>query len=313
MILFLTLIYIGILVALIKLKIVPLNTLTKSSPVLFSLLLMVGIFIPMQFAAPSGPALAGRQVVQIVPNVGGRVTEIAVRPYTAIKKGDLLFRIDDRPYKAAVANVEAQLLLARRRLEQSSELQRSRAGSIYEVEAAETQVKSLEAQLDSASFNLENTEVRAPADGHVTALTLREGSMVVAAPLAQAMAFVDDSESIIVVQIHQINLRHVAPGQEVEVVFKTRPGQIFKGKVEHVVSDLVTGQVAPGGILPVPGEILPAPFYVRIQLDDQEAARSLETGAVGVAAIYTGEFEISYLIRRVMMRMDAWLAYILPV
>jgi hypothetical protein len=39
----------------------------------------------------------------------------------------------------------------------------------------------------------------------------------------------------------------------------------------------------------------------------------LETGAVGVAAIYTGEFEISYLIRRVMMRMDAWLAYIVPV
>ena len=313
MILFLTLIYIGILVVLIKLKIVPLNTLTKSSPVLFSLLLMVGIFIPMQFAAPSGPAFAGRQVVQIVPNVAGRVTEVAVQPYTFLKKGDLLFRIDDRPYKAAVANVEAQLLLARRRLEQSSELQRERAGSIYEVEAAETQVKSLEAQLDSALFNLENTEVRAPADGHVAALALREGSMLMAAPLTQAMAFVDESELIIVAQIHQINLRHVAPGQEVEVVFKTRPGQIFKGTVEHVASDLATGQLAPGGVLPVPGEILPAPFYVRIQLDDQEAARSLETGAVGVAAIYTGEFEISYLIRRVMMRMDAWLAYILPV
>jgi len=312
-ILFLTLLYIGILFALIKLKILPSNTFVKSSPVLFILLLMVGIFVPMQFAAPSGPALVIKHVVQIVPNVAGRVTEVAIESYTPLKKGDLLFRIDDRPYKAAVANVEAQLFLARRRFEQANELQLGRAGSIYEVEAAETQVKSLEAQLDAALFNLENTEVRAPTDGHVTALSLREGSMLMAAPPTQAMAFVDDSESIVVAQIHQINIRHVAPGQEVEVVFKSRPGEIFKGTVDHVVSDLATGQVAPGGILPVPGQILPAPFFVRVQLDDQEVALSLETGAVGVAAIYTGEFEISYLIRRVMMRMDAWLAYILPV
>jgi hypothetical protein len=127
------------------------------------------------------------------------------------------------------------------------------------------------------------------------------------------MAFVDDSETIIIAQIHQINLRHVAPGQAAEVVFNTRPGEIFTAAVDHVVSDLATGQIAPGGVLPVPGQIQPAPFFVRLRLDDPEVARSLETGAVGVAAIYTGEFEISYLIRKVMMRMDAWLAYIVPV
>ena len=313
MILFLTLIYVGILAILIKVKVVPLNTFTKTSPVLFALLLMVGIFIPMQFAAPSGPVVAGRQVVQVVPNVAGRVTEVAAQAYQPMQKGDLLFRIDDRPYRAAVAALEAQLVLAKRRLEQSTELQRESAGSLYEVEAAEAQVKSLEAQLDAALFNLENTEVRAPADGHVTALALREGSLLVAAPLAQAMPFVDESELVVLAQIHQINLRHVAPGQEAEVVFKTRPGRIFKGEVGYVLSDLATGQVAPGGVLPIPGDMLPAPFYVRILLDDREAAQTLETGAVGVAAIYTGEFEVSYLIRRVMIRMDAWLAYIVPI
>ncbi len=313
MILFLTLIYIAILVILIKTKLVPLNTFTKTSPLLFSLLLMLGIFVPMQFTAPSGPVVVGKHVVQIVPLVAGQVTEVAVEAYTPIKKGDLLFRIDDRPYKAAVAAVEAQLFLAKRRLDQSTELQQQRAGSIYEVEAAETQVKSLEAQLDGAQFNLDNTEVFAPTDGHVTSVALREGSMVVALPLAQALAFVDDSNAILVAQIHQINLRHVAPGQEVEIVLKTRPGEIFKATVEHVVTDLATGQMAPGGVLPVPGEILPAPFFVRIVLDDPEVSSSLETGAAGVAAIYTGEFEVSYMIRRVMMRMDAWLAYIVPV
>jgi len=137
--------------------------------------------------------------------------------------------------------------------------------------------------------------------------------MLMAAPFTVAMALVEDSETAVVVSIHQINLRHVAPGQEAEVTFKVKPGQVFKATVEHVVADLASGQVAPGGVLPVPGQIMPAPYFVRLRLDDEEVARSLPTGAAGTAAIYTGEFEISYMIRRVMIRMDAWLAYILPV
>ncbi|MDX2509556.1 MAG: hypothetical protein QNK28_08395 [Desulfobacterales bacterium] len=67
-------------------------------------------------------------------------------------------------------------------------MQRSRAGRLFQVEAAETQVKSLETQLEGAPFNLENTSVYAPANGHVTSPALREGSMVVAMPFTQAMA-----------------------------------------------------------------------------------------------------------------------------
>jgi len=313
MILFLTLIYIAILAVLIKLKIVPLNIFTKLSPVVFMLLCMLGIFLPMQFAAPSGPVIAGRHVVQIVPLVAGRVTEVAVEAYQPIEQGDLLFRMDDTPYLAAVAAIDAQLVLANRRLDQASELQRERAGSLFEVEAAETQVASLEAQLAAAQFNLDNTSVYAPSKGHVTSLALREGSMLMAGPLTQAMAFVDDSETIVNVQIQQINLRHVAPGQSAEIIFKTHPGRVFFATVDHVVSDLATGQLAPGGTAPMPQQIVPAPYYVTLNLDDPEVARSLPSGAVGTAAIYTGLFELSYMIRKTMMRMDAWTAYIMPI
>jgi multidrug resistance efflux pump len=313
MILFLTLCYIAVLAILIKLSVLRLTTFVKISPVIVVLLLNVGIFLPMQFAAPMGPAIVLKNTIQIVPNVAGRVTEVAVEAYTPINEGDLLFSIDDRPYRAAVANIKAQLTLAERRVAQADELQRNRAGSIYELEAAETQVESLKAQLDGAEFNLENTQVLAPATGHVTNLALREGAMVAAFPLAQAMAFVDDSTTGIVVSIHQINLRYIEPGQKAEVVLKAHPGQVFPATVEYVIADLATGQFMPGGSLPVPGQIFPAPYYVRLILDDAELARSLPTGAAGVAAIYTGEFEISYMIRRAMMWMDAWLAYFFPV
>ena len=313
MILFLTLVYIGILVILIKVGVVPLNTFTKISPVIFNVLLFVLLFIPMGFFAPSGNAIVLKHSIQIVPNVAGLVTEVAVEAYTPVKKGDLLFRINARPYQAAVDALKAQLKLAEHRLEQSQSLAESNAGSVYEVEAAETQVETLKAQLDGAEFNLESTEVLSPVDGHISNLALRPGHFLMNAAFTVAMVAVDDSEAAVVVPIHQINLRHVAPGQEAEVVFKVRPGRVFSATVVNVVADLATGQVSPGGVMPVPGEIVPAPYFVRLKLDDDEVARSLPTGAAGTAAIYTGEFEVSYAIRRVMMRMDAWLAYIMPI
>lgn len=313
MILFLTLVYIGILMILIKVGVVPLNTFTKISPVIFNLLLFVLLFVPMGFFAPSGDAIVLKHSIQIVPNVSGLVTEVPVEAYTPVKKGDLLFRINDRPYQAAVDVLRAQLKLAERRLEQSRTLVESRAISAIEVETAESQVETLKAQLDGAEFNLESTEVLSPVDGHVTSLALRPGHMLTAAPFTMAMVVVDDSEASVVVPIHQINLRHVARGQKAEVVFKVRPGRVFTATVENVISDLATGQVSPGGVMPVPDEIMPAPYFVRLKLDNEEVGRSLPTGAAGSAVIYTGDFEVSYPIRRVMMRMDAWLAYILPV
>ena len=57
-------------------------------------LLLVGLFIPMNWGAPQGAALVVRNSVSIVPNVAGEVIDVAVRANTPIKSGDTLFRID---------------------------------------------------------------------------------------------------------------------------------------------------------------------------------------------------------------------------
>jgi membrane fusion protein, multidrug efflux system len=51
--------------------------------------------------------------VQISSDVAGRVIEVDVRDHQTVAKGDLLFRIDDEPYKIALARAEAQLVTAR--------------------------------------------------------------------------------------------------------------------------------------------------------------------------------------------------------
>ena len=102
-------VYLVILFILVKLKIVPFNLFWKISPVIVLLLLLVGLFIPMGWGAPSGPALVGRQSVEIAPNVAGEVIEVAAEPNKPLKANDVLFRIDPAPYEAKVKALEAQL------------------------------------------------------------------------------------------------------------------------------------------------------------------------------------------------------------
>ena len=88
-----------------------------------SLLLLIGLFIPMNWGAPQGPALVVRNSVQIVPDVAGEVIEVPVEPNKPLKAGDVLFRIDPAPYEAQVQALEAQLKFQELRLSQMTQLQ----------------------------------------------------------------------------------------------------------------------------------------------------------------------------------------------
>ena len=61
-------------------------------------------------------------------------------------------------------------------------------------------------------------------------MALRAGARVATLPLSPAMAFIDTSETIVGVEIAQIFVRYVEPGQPVELTFKFAPGKILTGK-----------------------------------------------------------------------------------
>lgn len=312
MIVFLLNLYLLILFLLVRFKIVPFNLFWKVSPLLVLLLLLVGLFIPMGWGAPSGPVVVGRHSVQVVPDVSGEVIEVPVTPNTPIKANDVLFRIDPVPFQAAVDALEAQLKFAELRFSQMTQLQRTDAGRAFDVQQREAEVKQLSAQLESAKWNLEKTTVRAPADGYVTNLALRKGARVASLPLAPVMAFIDTSETIIGAEIAQIYARYIAPGQPVEVTFKYLPGHVHTGRVETVLQAISTGQFELTGLAVTPKGIAAAPFIVRIKLDDAELASRLPAGSAGEAAIFTDHVKAAHVIRRVMLRMTAILNYVNP-
>jgi RND family efflux transporter MFP subunit len=305
-------VYLVLLFVLVRLHIVRFNLFWKVSPFIVLVLLNLGLFIPMGWGAPQGPALVIRNSVAIVPDVAGEVIDVPVEANKHLREGDVLFRIDPIPYEAQVAAIAAQLKLSTTRLAQMTQLYERDSGRGFDVEQRQSEVDQLKGQLDGAQWNLDKTTVRAPADGYVTNLALRRGARVANLPLSPVMAFIDTSTTIIGVEIAQIDARYVEPGQPVEVTFKFLPGKIYGGKVESILQAIATGQVQTSGQAVKPRNDTTPPFVVRIRLDDAGIAKALPAGSTGDAAIYTDHVKVSHIIRRVLLRQIAITNYVNP-
>jgi RND family efflux transporter MFP subunit len=305
-------VYLVILFLLVRLHIVPFNLFWKVSPFIVFMLLLIGLFIPMGWGAPQGSTVVVRNSVAIVPDVAGEVIDVPVAANVPLKTGDILFRIDPLPYDAKVKAIEAQLKLSTTRLAQMTQLFEREAGRGFDVEQRQSEVDQLQAQLDGAQWNLDKTTIRAPADGYVTNLALRKGARVANLPLAPVMAFIDTSNTLIGVELAQIDARYVAPGQDVEVTFKFLPGRVFSGKVETVLQAISTGQVQTSGLAVQSKGIEAAPFIARVRLDDARLADSLPAGSTGTAAIFTNRVKAAQIIRKVLLRQIAITNYINP-
>ena len=171
----------------------------------------------------------------------------------------------------------------------------------------------LKGQLEGAQWNLDKTVVKAPADGYVTNLALRKGARVANLPLAPVMAFIDTANTIIGVEINQIDARYVAPGQEVETHLQVRAGHIYAGRVESVLQAVATGQVTDVGHGSDAQGARSRSLCCPRELDDDEFARKLPAGSTGSAAIYTGHLKPTHMVRaRVAAAGRAIINYVNP-
>ena len=312
MIVFLSVIYIVLLLLAFKMKWLKPTLVWKLSPIAWILFLVIALFIPMQFWAPSGPLIVAQHSVQIVPNVQGEVIEVNVDVNQEVRKDDVLFRIDPTIYQSKVDTLESQLGLASTRLDEAVELANHGAGSQYDVEQFTGQVEQLKAQLDGARYNLEETTVRAPADGYVTSVALRPGARVTNIPLAQAMAFVESRDLYYASEIFQNHLRFIEHGQAAEIAFKMYPGRVFEATVDYVVPVSPTGQIAVSGFAAPPKELPHTPFWVVISPGEELKNMDLPIGATGTVAIYTSAGQATHVIRKVVLRVEAIKNYIVP-
>lgn len=130
--------------------------------------------------------------VSLRSRVGGYLDQVHFQDGTLVKRGDLLFTIDQRPFKAALNQAQAQVDSAKTLVEFSKmQFERaetlSREGNIpvstlddrrREYLAAQAQLDGAEAALENASLDLEFTEIKAPFSGRVDRRLISPGNLV---------------------------------------------------------------------------------------------------------------------------------------
>ncbi len=284
------------------------------------LILLLNIFAPS-----TADVRTMNYVVPIVPRVTGQVTEVPVEPNRPIKKGDVLFKLDPVPFELAVKMAEAnlegykvalvtaeatqrgmefelkhaqaskaalhsQMVLAKKRVDQFTQLAGSGAGRGADLEKAQADLATLEseiagadakesevkqklsaltsageidlvaqakakiaqgeADLANAKYELEGTVHLAPADGRVANLALRPGVRATQFATMPVMSFIEDKDQWVVGFFRQNELRNVEPGNDAEIFLKTHPGKIIKCKVDSILWATAQGQMPISGNLP---------------------------------------------------------------
>ena len=281
--------------------------------------------------AESGERQLNEQLVQATGEIGSlqaklELAQKRVEQNTQLTAAGAGPRFDLEQAQTDVKEYTAQIAAARGREQEVREKLTGRfngdLSSIAQVKAqiatADAQVKVAQAQADttrskiaSAQYDLTQTTVLAPGNGTMVNVMLRPGFFVGQTAMSEVMTYVDDEYQVYAV-FNQNELHQVKPGNEAEITLDTNPGYVIKAHVDSIIWAQSQGQLDPSGNLPQT-TFTPPPgqFPVKLVVADKDKDLFLAAGARGSAAIYTDHLSIIHIIRKVLLRVNSYLDYII--
>lgn len=238
--------------------------------------------------------------VELRARVSGYVERVAYEEGQFVRKGDLLFLVDQRSYRAEYERARAELArarseaaLARSQDERTRALVAARAASQEESDerrAAADQslaaVRAAEAALERARLDLEFTEVRAPIDGRAGRALITAGNLAQAdSTLLTTVVSVDpvyvyfdaDEQTYLRYQGLARSGERAASGNAVRIGLATETGFPHAGTVDFIDNqvDAGTGTIRVRALVPNPGLLLTPGLFARVQLQGGEERAAL--------------------------------------
>jgi membrane fusion protein (multidrug efflux system) len=172
------------------------------------------------------------QSIDLRPEVDGRIVEILIREGQEVDQGTPLFKVDDAQLRAQVAQLEAQRDLAQQALARAKELAQQNAASTADLEKAEAEARSAQAQFDLQRIRLERTTVRAPFAGVVGQRYVSLGDYVTNTTRLASLHTVNPQRASF--QVPERFARSLSPGQAVTFRVAAIAGRDFIGQVDFV-------------------------------------------------------------------------------
>ncbi|MCE7978802.1 MAG: efflux RND transporter periplasmic adaptor subunit [Nitrospira sp. NTP1] len=238
--------------------------------------------------------------VELRPRASGYVQKVAYKEGQDVKRGDLMFQIDPRPYRAALENAQAQL--ARARVAQQLEtIRNKRAQALIDDNAisheeldlrraAQAQsaadVHAAEAAVATAKLNLSFTEVRAPVSGRASRALVTVGNLATAddtlltTVVSQDPMYVyfdADENSYLRYKEQERKNERSAQDNAVHVGLANEIGYPHSGRVDFLDTQVnpTLGTVRARAVLPNPDRIFTPGLFARVQFVSGQKAQAL--------------------------------------
>lgn len=224
--------------------------------VILAVILGVRTFRSYEYTPWTRDGRINAYVVDSAAEVSGLVTEVAVQDNAFVHKGDLLYQIDARDYRAAVKSTRAAVDSATARLAlQKEHLQRREAvlpGAVsaeerqtyaINVQASQADVESARAALYKAQVDLERCEIRSPVNGWVTNLTVRVGNFATTGQ--RQMSVVDADSYWVSGYFEETRLRNIRVGDTARAVLMGYPDVTLTGRVDSINRGIADANTAP--------------------------------------------------------------------
>jgi multidrug resistance efflux pump len=177
-----------------------------------------------------------------------------------------------------------------------------------EIGGENTTVAQLNAQLENAQWELEQTTVKAADDGYVSIMTLAVGARAV--PFRGAMSFILANDMSIVGVFDQNGFKNINRGAPV-LVFANRPGKVFYSAISDVYRGVGQGQVAVSGTLARAETVgTSSTFPAKIEIPKGIDPDMLRLGMVGTATVISDKAGPIGLLAMILLWVKAYAAYL---
>ena len=252
------------------------------------------------------------EVVEIRSRVSGYITAVNFKPGAEVKKGDVLFVIDPRPYQAeadragaAASAARARADLARLELQRAERLLADKAIAQREFDERDAAQKELDAnaraaqaQYEAARLNLAYTRVTAPIDGRVSKAEITLGNLVDASAVLTSVVSLDriyasfDGDEQTYLRVGARDQRD--KGAVVKVGLANEEGFPHEGKLEFVDNqlDARTGSVRMRATLANPDRALAPGLFARVQVGSGVAAKAIVVNERAVGTDQSRKFVV---------------------
>jgi multidrug resistance efflux pump len=198
----------------------------------------------------------------------------------------------------------------------SAQLQAAKAAQLNaklamdsQIGGVNTTVAQIQAQLGDAKWDLDQTTVRAPADGTVTLLALTVGDR--ASPASAVMSFIVTDDIMLIGMFSPNGFETIKLGAAVKLVFEDRPGRVYHGKIVAIPQGVGQGQVAVSGTLAKSGAVSGAKAYpARISIPDDLDRVRLRLGMPGTATVFADNAGVIGLLMSILVWISSYTAYL---